>query len=107
MKLYQNLSTGAIWTWEEVEHEYNLLYEVHEDFPTFEQYLEHLLTTAGLLEISVGDVISDGDGLYKIENIEDETVSIAQYESEELDDHLLGRAYNITTEELADLFVIC
>ena len=43
MKTYKNFDTGIEWTEEEIRDEYNKLYELHEEFPTFDAYIEHLI----------------------------------------------------------------
>lgn len=120
MKVYQNINTGFIWTEKELKDQYDLFYEMRERFPTFEDSLDYLLALGrdrvdGLIEISIGDIISDNCGLYKIKDINEDIISIAQYmipednrdEDDDLDDAWLGNTYDINTEELANLFIIC
>lgn len=61
MKAYKNLDTGEIWTEDEIFGEVKLIYEgepsLTDEYPTFEEYLDHLLDLGrqgigGLIEVS-------------------------------------------------------
>lgn len=56
MKKYQNFDTGEIWTADEIREIYEAEGSLLEQFPAFEDYLEHLLDlgrarTGGIVEI--------------------------------------------------------
>lgn len=41
--MYKDFDTGELWSKEELEEAYNQAWEVHEEFPTFEEYFEYQL----------------------------------------------------------------
>ena len=56
MKTYQNFDTGEIWTEDEIRKEYEAEESLLEQYPTFENYMEHMLSqgrakTGGIVEI--------------------------------------------------------
>lgn len=55
-KVYEAIDTGELWTETEVRQAYEEVWEVHEDYPTFEEYLENQLAMGrqrigGLVEV--------------------------------------------------------
>ena len=79
---YMNFDTGEVWTEEEIKEVYEAEYELHEQYPTFEEYLEHLIDlgkqkVGGIVEINyiVRRVGGENDG-EMIGAFDDETDAI-------------------------------
>lgn len=53
---YMDFDTGEVWTEEEIQEVYKAEYELREQYPTFDDYLEHLIDlgkqkVGGIVEI--------------------------------------------------------